>query len=257
MGEGGIEKIRLQKFLARCGVASRRASEQLILEGHITVNGAPVTVLGSKINPNADEVRMDGDLLQLPQDAHTFKLNKPKGYLTSMSDPYHRPCIRELIPICEYPSLYPIGRLDMNTSGLLLVTTDGALGHALAHPSKHVNKTYIAKVKGSLEESKLDLLRKGIKVDDDIFAPALCTLISKSPKSSVASITIHEGKNRQVRRMFKAIGHEVIDLKRMSIGPIELNGLKEGECVELTKDEYDALNRLICVDQGLELNANL
>lgn len=244
--------MRLQRFLARCGVASRRASEKLIVEGRVSVNGNTICELGAKVDPKRDRVAVDGNVVSIPQTDRTFKLYKPTGYLTSMSDPHHDRCVSDLVPIDEHPSLYPIGRLDLDTSGLLLFTTDGALGHDLMHPSKHVDKTYIALVDGAVEESELDRLREGISIGDDIFAPAKCDIIKIKGDRSRVSITIHEGKNRQVRRMFKAIGHEVIELERVTFGPITLSGMRLGQCIELTKAEYEALDEVRSRLQRLE-----
>lgn len=226
-------------------MASRRNSEKIIAEGRITINGSVVSALGTKVDPNKDIVCLDGKVLQLPTEAHTFKLNKPTGYLTSMSDPFGRKCVSELIPLDRYPSLYPIGRLDYDTSGLLLFTTDGELGNNLAHPSKHIDKTYIALVSDHPKKSSLDKLRAGISLNGEKCAPAQCEIIKNYDTSSKISITIHEGKNRQVRRMFSFIGHEVIELQRVSIGPIKLDDLELGKCEELSELEHEILMQAI------------
>lgn len=236
-------QVRLQRYLARCGVASRRASEKLISAGRVSINGTVITKMGVKVDPDLDVVCVDDEQVSIPKREHTFKLYKPTGYLTSMSDPHHDRFVRELIPIDEHPSLYPIGRLDLDTSGLLLFTTDGDLGHALSHPSMHVDKTYIALVEGMPTEEELDRLRDGIILDEFECAPAECRLLDVDRDSSRVEITIHEGKNRQVRKMMNAIGHEVLELERISFGPIRLDGMKPGQCLELTDAEYEALDR--------------
>ena len=235
------QQIRLQRFLARCGVASRRSSEKLIVEGRVSINGKVITELGVKVNPESDIVCLDGVELSLPNNDITIKLNKPVGYLTSMSDPFGRKCVSELIPIDKYPSLFPIGRLDRDTSGLLLFTTDGALGQALAHPSKKIDKTYIAKLDGFITDEALDPLREGIYLKDGICQPAKCKILKATKRFSEVSITIHEGRNRQVRRMFDAIGYKVCALRRITVGPIVLDGLKSGEYKKLTDDELRLL----------------
>lgn len=247
--------MRLQKFLARCGIDSRRKCEQLILDGRIAVNGKVTDELGAKVDPLDDTVTFDGRPICLPSDHHTFKLNKPRGYLTSMSDPHGRRCVSELIDTIRYPSLFPVGRLDEDTSGLLLFTTDGELGHALMHPSTHVDKTYIAHVSGDVSETELDRLRAGITLApqkgkgedarEEWCQPAKCRIIAKDGDATTVTVTIHEGKNRQVRRMFKALGHEVLELERVSIGPLQLGDIAPGQAMELTDEELAALERSI------------
>ncbi len=243
-----LSQMRLQRFLARCGAGSRRSCESLITDGRVCVNGSIVTELGTKVDPSVDTVALDGRMLSIPEQNHTFKLYKPKGYLTSMYDPRGRRCVSDLVPISAFPSLYPIGRLDKDTSGLLLFSTDGDLGHSLMHPSKHIDKTYIATIRSRIDDRELDPLREGIVLDDGRCAPASCRILKENGSATDVSITIHEGKNRQVRRMFKAIGHEVAELKRIKVGAIELDGLKVGQCEELSEEEYGSLIRAISSD---------
>lgn len=236
-------QVRLQKFLARAGVASRRASEKLIEAGRISVNGQAVTELGTKVDPEADEVRLDGAPVRKAAEAVTLMLNKPAGYLTSMKDPQGRPCVAQLVPLDEFPALYPLGRLDYDTTGLLLFSTDGELGNAVLHPSHHVDKTYRALVKGKPSEAALDRLRSGVVLDDGPTQPAEVRLAGRKGKNAYVEIIIHEGRKRQVKRMCEAIGHPVLQLHRVSFGPLELGDLPEGKYRVLSEQEAAALER--------------
>lgn len=236
-------QVRLQKFLARAGVASRRASEKLIEAGRISVNGQVVTELGTKVDPEADEVRLDGAPVRKAAEAVTLMLNKPAGYLTSMKDPQGRPCVAQLVPLDEFPALYPLGRLDYDTTGLLLFSTDGELGNAVLHPSHHVDKTYRALVKGKPSEAALDRLRSGVVLDDGPTQPAEVRLAGRKGKNAYVEIIIHEGRKRQVKRMCEAIGHPVLQLHRVSFGPLELGDLPEGKYRVLSEQEAAALER--------------
>lgn len=236
-------QVRLQKFLARAGVASRRASEKLIEAGRISVNGQVVTELGTKVDPEADEVRLDGAPVRKAAEAVTLMLNKPAGYLTSMKDPQGRPCVAQLVPLDEFPALYPLGRLDYDTTGLLLFSTDGELGNAVLHPSHHVDKTYRALVKGKPSEAALDRLRSGVVLDDGPTQPAEVRLAGCKGKNAYVEIIIHEGRKRQVKRMCEAIGHPVLQLHRASFGPLELGDLPEGKYRVLSEQEVAALER--------------
>lgn len=236
-------QVRLQKFLARAGVASRRASEKLIEAGRISVNGQVVTELGTKVDPEADEVRLDGAPVRKAAEAVTLMLNKPAGYLTSMKDPQGRPCVAQLVPLDEFPALYPLGRLDYDTTGLLLFSTDGELGNAVLHPSHHVDKTYRALVKGKPSEAALDRLRSGVVLDDGPTQPAEVRLAGRKGKNAYVEIIIHEGRKRQVKRMCEAIGHPVLQLHRASFGPLELGDLPEGKYRVLSEQEVAAFER--------------
>ena len=236
-------QVRLQKFLARAGVASRRASEKLIEAGRMSVNGQVVTELGTKVDPEADEVRLDGAPVRKAAEAVTLMLNKPAGYLTSMKDPQGRPCVAQLVPLDEFPALYPLGRLDYDTTGLLLFSTDGELGNAVLHPSHHVDKTYRALVKGKPSEAALDRLRSGVVLDDGPTQPAEVRLAGRKGKNAYVEIIIHEGRKRQVKRMCEAIGHPVLQLHRASFGPLELGDLPEGKYRVLSEQEVAALER--------------
>lgn len=235
-----IVPLRLQKFLARAGVASRRGSEDLMTAGRVTVNGVVVTELGSKVDPRVDVVCVDGREVR-PEEGHTYlMLNKPGGYVTTMDDPQGRPCVAQLIPTDEHPGLYPVGRLDRDTTGLLLFMTDGELGAALLHPSHHVRKRYEAEVDGRVFDVELDPLRAGITLDDGPCKPAEVEVLEEGPTSKVAC-TISEGRKHQVKRMFAAIDHEVLRLHRSGFGPLTLDGLPLGKWRLLTYDEVSAL----------------
>lgn len=238
-----IVPMRLQKFLARAGVASRRGSEGLMSAGRVKVNGVVVRELGSKVDPNVDVVEVDGVVARLFDAPVTIMLNKPAGYLTTMSDPHGRPCVASLVPIERFPGLFPVGRLDMDTTGLLLFSTDGELGNGLLHPRKHVEKTYRVRVKGSFEQSEAELLERGIELDDGPTLPARVRILSSGAKRSDVEITIHEGRKRQVKRMCTAVGHEVLQLHRSDFGPLSLGNLAEGRWRALEDFEVQALRQ--------------
>lgn len=234
--------MRLQKFLARAGVASRRGSEDLMTAGRVSVNGQVVTELGSKVDPKVDVVCVDGREVHLEDDSVYLMLYKPKGYLTTMDDPQGRPCVAQLVPRDLYPGLYPVGRLDKDTTGLLLFTTDGDMGQHLLHPKHHVDKTYQAHVDGVPDEVDLARLSDGIMLDDGLTAPARVRIVAKRPDgSSDIELVIHEGRKRQVKRMCSAVHHPVLDLHRSSFGPLELVDVEEGSWRLLRDDEVASL----------------
>lgn len=238
--------MRLQKYLARAGIASRRASEDLIVKGRVSVNGVQTKELGTKVSLQ-DIITVDGKKIEFPDKNITLMLNKPAGYVTTMNDTHGRPTVAQLIPIDEYPSLFPVGRLDMDTTGLLLFTTEGDLGNRLLHPKFHVDKTYIACINGVLAEEEASYLRNGIVLEDGKTAPAVVRLIKDKTtcsyqNTSCVEITIHEGRKRQVRRMFDAIGHTVVGLERVSFGSLQLGDLKSGQWRLLTEDELTSIS---------------
>lgn len=243
-GRGGkVVPMRLQKFLARAGVASRRASENLMTAGKVSVNGAVVSELGAKVDPLVDEVRVDGRVVSLADEPVTIMLHKPAGVITTMKAQSDRPIVADIVPLDEYPALYPIGRLDADTTGLLLFSTDGALGHGLLHPSHHVPKTYRACIKGSLTDKQADMLRHGVELDDGPTQPAEVELVGGA--RDVVRITVHEGRYHQVKRMFEAVGHPVKSLHRETFGPLSLGKLKPGKWRELSADEVALLKAAI------------
>lgn len=235
--------MRLQKFLARAGVASRRGSEDLMTAGRVAVNSETVTSLGTKVDPLVDVVTVDGVRVSLEQGCVYVALNKPKGYVTTMSDPQGRATVAQLVPVSEHPGLFPVGRLDADTTGLLLFTTDGEMSHRLLHPAHKVPKVYVATVDGVPDERDLDSLRRGIELDDGPTAPASARIVSDSRVSSVVELIITEGRKRQVRRMFSALAHPVIELHRTQVGPVVLSGIDLGEWRYLDSGEVLALRR--------------
>ena len=307
-----FETMRLQKFLARAGVASRRASEQLILDGRVAVNGEVVTELGTKVCVYAggaagaekraeagsavgnapaidmpaqkdgvtreDVVTVDGAAVMLCEDTVTLMLNKPAGYVTTMDDPQGRACVASLVPLDQYPSLFPVGRLDRDTTGLLLFSTDGQLGNRLLHPRHHVSKTYLALTLGVPTDQALETLRTGVELSDSITQPACVDVLSgeeadqalscfefdqagasgtgnaarkmqsrrkmRGKRRAVVRITIAEGRNRQVRRMLDAVGCPVIALHRCSFGQLTLDGVLRGAWRLLSAEEVAALEAL-------------
>jgi 23S rRNA pseudouridine2605 synthase len=232
------EGERLQKVLARTGIGSRRVCEDLIAEGRVTVNGA-VAELGRRVDPETDRVEVDGVPLSVREGLVHYLLNKPAGVVTTASDPQGRPTVVELVP--AEPRVFPVGRLDADTEGLLLLTNDGDLTHRLTHPSFGVEKEYLALVEGTPSAGALRRLREGVELDDGITAPARASL---QPPSSL-TLVIHEGRNRQVRRMCEAIGHPVQRLVRVRVGPIADRRLAPGAWRPLTQDEVRALERSV------------
>ncbi len=225
---------RLQKVLAMRGWGSRRVCEDLIAEGRVTVNG-DVAVLGRRVDPEVDKVEVDGVPLGVKAGLVHYLLNKPEGVVTTASDPQGRPTVVDLVP--DEPRVYPVGRLDVATEGLLLLTNDGDLAHRIAHPSHGVEKEYLAEVEGTIGGGALRRLRDGIELEDGMTAPAKVS----QPEPGILRITIHEGRNRQVRRMCEAVGHPVTRLVRVRIGPIRDAQLKPGQWRELDQQELKAL----------------
>ena len=233
--------LRLQKFLARAGVASRRGSENLMTAGRVSVNGAVITELGSKVNPQTDVVCVDGKRVEVSGTSTTIMLNKPAGYITTMSDPHGRKTVASLVPTHNFPGLFPIGRLDAQTTGLLLFSTDGNLGNALLHPAHHVEKTYIATVEGCPSEAAIEKLQQGIMLEDGITAPAKVSIHSKKGNTAVVRLVLHEGRKRQVRRMMAAVGNPVLKLNRTSFGPVSLGNLARGKWRKLNEAELEQI----------------
>ena len=231
--------IRLNKFLASCGVASRRKSDELIAAGKIMVNSKIVTEAGVTINEKKDKVIFDGKELSLPSSFVYIKLNKPKGYICSASDERGRKTIYDLIKTDE--RLFSVGRLDYDTEGLIILTNDGDFANKIAHPSFSLEKEYQVTVEGKILESELAVMRKGAVVDGERMPPAKVKVIGVEEKTTKLSVIINEGQNRQVRRMFEAIGKVIILLKRVRIGEVKLGGLSRGEYRDLRIDELNAL----------------
>jgi 23S rRNA pseudouridine2605 synthase len=235
---------RLQKILARAGIASRRAAERLIADGRVSVNGKTVREMGSKADVSSDDIRVDGRRLKQAERPRYILLNKPSGYVTTRSDPQRRRTVLDLLHgVREY--VYPVGRLDYDTEGLLLLTNDGDLAAKLTHPRHGVERTYEARVTGMPDAAALERLRTGIPLDGRRTMPADVTLVNRGrhDRHGVLRITIREGRNRQVRRMCEAVGHPVDILRRVRIGPISDKRLRLGEWRELRDEEVQALKR--------------
>ena len=238
--------IRLQKILSMAGVSSRRAAEDLIRQGRVSVNGRPVTALGTKADPVADEIRVDGRRVKGPERQRYLLLNKPKGYVSTRADPQRRPTVLDLLPAVR-EHVYPVGRLDFDSTGLLLLTNDGDLAARLTHPRHEVEREYRAWVLGAPDGHDLERLRRGVPIEGRRTAPAAVDVRDRGrgrrSGQTLLSVTIREGRNRQVRRMCEAIGHPVVDLERVRIGPLTDARLKPGQVRELSADEVRRLRR--------------
>ena len=230
--------IRLQKVLAGAGIGSRRVCEDLIDEGRISVNGV-VAHLGQRVDPETDVIEVDGSQIGVKAGLVHYLLNKPAGVVTTAKDTHGRPTVVELVP--GEPRVFPVGRLDVDTEGLLLLTNDGDLAHRLTHPSYGVDKEYLAEVEGTPSRQALRLLRQGVELDDGLTAPASVSLLA--PR--MVRLVIHEGRNRQVRRMCEAVGHPVIRLVRTRIGSLSDTQLAPGAWRPLTRDEVRSLERAV------------
>lgn len=233
---------RLQKIISQAGIASRRAAEKMILEGRVRVDGKVVRELGTKVNPAAYTISVDGRPLKGEEQHVYLLLNKPKGYLSTAKDDRGRRTVLDLLPEVK-ERVYPVGRLDNNTEGLLLITNDGTLMNGLLHPRFEVEKTYHAGVTGQLTEEKLQMIRDGLLLEDGMTAPAKVSLLQERGLTR-AAITIHEGRNRQVRRMFAAVGCDVKSLKRVRFADLTLKGVARGHHRALTQEEVSKLYRL-------------
>ena len=238
MAASSGEGERLQKVLARVGIGSRRVCEDLIAEGRVLVDGE-TAVLGRRVDPETALIEVDGAPGGVRPDLVHYVLNKPAGVVTTADDPQGRPTVVGLVP--NEPRVFPVGRLDVDTAGLLLLTNDGELAHRLTHPSYGVEKEYVAEVEGLPTRAVLRRLREGVELDDGPPAPARATLVDPS----VVRLTIHEGRNRQVRRMCEAVGHSVVRLVRTRIGPLADRSLAPGAWRELTGDEVRSLQRAV------------
>lgn len=231
--------MRLQKYMAECGVASRRRAEEMIAAGQVQVNGQVVTQMGTQVE-EGDEVRVDGRVIRPEAEKRYVIYHKPAGEVTTVTDPEGRACV--LDHFRDYPvRLYPVGRLDYDSEGLLLLTNDGALTERLLHPSHQVDKTYLARVSGTVSLDTVRRLRAGVMLDDHKTAPAKVRLLKQETFAATVLVTIHEGRNRQVRRMFEDAGHQVLQLRRVKFGPLELGDLPRGQWRELSNDEIRKL----------------
>ncbi len=231
--------MRINKYLASAGIASRRKADEMIAEGRVSVNGAVLRMPGYDVRPE-DVVTVDGKAAEPSGKLVYYLLNKPEGYITTTRDEHGRPAVTELME--EVPErLFPVGRLDAATTGLLIMTNDGDLGYHLSHPSQKVWKTYVAKINGPISAAELTALEKGVDIDGYVTRPAKARLIRETASGSVVELKISEGKNRQVRRMFKALGFTVLELERKAIGDIHLGHTRPGSYRKLSKEEVEYL----------------
>jgi 23S rRNA pseudouridine2605 synthase len=234
---------RLQKVMAEFGVASRRKAEEIIAAGRVKVNGIQVTEPGTKVDKEKDVIEVDGKLIKGPDSKVYILLNKPVGYITSAKDQFGRPTVLDLVKGVGV-RVFPIGRLDYDTEGLILLTNDGELTYRITHPRHNIDKTYKALIKGEADARDIEAFAAGLAVEDYVASPAKLEIIRYSKGNSIVEITIHEGRNRQVRKMCSAIGHEVMRLKRIRIGKLGLGTLKTGEWRYLSDTEVEYLYKL-------------
>ncbi len=240
-----MEEIRLQKYLAEGGIASRRKAEELILQGKITVNDIKVSELGTKVNPKKDIVKYNGKKVEIQDELVYILLNKPIGYVTTVKDQFNRETVLDLVKVNK--RLVPVGRLDMYTSGALILTNDGDFVYKLTHPKHEIDKTYTVTIKGIVKKEEIEQLKKGIKIEDYLTKPAKVKILKTDEEKNISrlEITIHEGKNRQVRKMCEAIGHKVLALHRSKIGNIIVKDLPLGKWRYLTKKEVDNFSKYL------------
>ena len=234
--------MRLNKYIASAGICSRRKADELIENGNVKINGAVVKEMGMQVE-DGDVVQVNGKTIEIVGKKVYVAVNKPLGYITSMDDDKDRATVAELV--ADIPErLFPVGRLDYNTTGLLIMTNDGQLTYTLTHPKHEVYKTYIAKVAGVLSDTRLAKLRKGVDIGGFVTSPAKVKVIKQMPRHAIVEISIREGKNRQVRKMFAAVGNKVMELQRTSIGDIKLGRLMEGHYRKLNREEIEYLKKL-------------
>lgn len=231
---------RLQKIISAAGITSRRASEELILNGQVSVNGVVVTELGTKADPSVDTITVNGKTLNVKEERLYILLNKPSGYITALKDSQGRKLVTDLLK--DVPErVYPVGRLDYNTEGLLLLTNDGEWANRLMHPRHEIEKEYHVRVRGKVVEQQLKRMAEGVELEDGMTAPAVVRLVKSGEQNDWISVTIHEGRNRQVRRMCEAVSLSVVRLKRIRYGSLSLGTIREGQFRYLTEAEVSEL----------------
>ncbi|TDT33115.1 pseudouridine synthase [Naumannella halotolerans] len=231
--------VRLQKVLAGAGLASRRAAEEMIAEGRVEVNGELVIEQGRRVDPETDVIRVDGSRIPPPRRHRYLVFNKPRGVVTTMDDPEGRRAITDYIEFKE--RMFHVGRLDAETTGLLIMTNDGEFAHRLSHPSHEVAKTYVAEVVGIVDRSTIKRLGNGIELEDGPIRPDHVSIVSTGADRTMVKVVLHSGRNRIVRRMFEAVGHPVKKLSRTAIGPVRLGQMQPGDFRELSREELGAL----------------
>lgn len=236
--------MRLQKYMAKSGVASRRKSEEIIAAGRVKVNGSIVKEMGYLVK-NSDVVKVDGKTISLEEKLVYYIVNKPVGYITSNDDQFDRKTVLDLLKGKVDERVYPVGRLDYNSSGLLIMTNDGELTNKILHPRYEHEKTYLVKVKGKLNENEVSKFTSGVNIGGYVTKPCKLEIVSSKSDSAIYKVTIKEGKNRQIRKMFDSLNHPVITLKRISMGPIKLGDLSDGQYRELSNKELDKLRKYL------------
>ena len=246
-----IEPLRLQKYLAQCALGSRRHCETLVAEGRVTINGEVVAERGARIDPECDEVSVDGHPVRRIEERRVLMLHKPQGYVTTRKDPYGKENVYQLLPESMRLQVFPIGRLDKDTEGLLLFSNDGQLAFRLMHPRYSVEKTYEITVEGTYERDRLRPLEEGIRLGDRLTAPAKVTRLRSGKTRTVFSLTIHEGRKRQIRRMCRALGLKLLYLKRYRQGPIDLGNLPKGKWRFLDEKEIQQLEAATQSDKSI------
>ena len=232
--------MRLQKYIADCGISSRRGAEKIIEGGSVYVNGELVDYMGCEIDPDVDVVELDGKVIKPETKKYYIMLNKPKNYVTTVKDDLDRPTVMQLVRDIN-ARIYPVGRLDFDTTGLLILTNDGEFANTITHPAHEINKVYIARIDKPLDEAQLTALRTGVEIDGVKTAEAKAENIKNPKRGFEVKITIHEGKNRQVRKMLEAVGSNVYALKRISIGSLTLGNLPEGKWRKISDAEVNKL----------------
>ncbi|MFZ5965804.1 MAG: pseudouridine synthase [Bacillota bacterium] len=235
--------MRLQKYIAHAGITSRRNAEEWIKAGKVKVNGELITEMGFEVDPSHDRVFINNEEIKLEAKKIYIMLNKPEGYVTTLSDEFDRPTVADLVKDIE-ERVYPVGRLDYDSSGLLIMTNDGELTYKLTHPKHEIQKTYLAWIEGRPTEKEINLFKKGVDIGGYITAKAHIEILQVLGDKCLAKVIIHEGKNRQIRRMFERIGHPVLQLKRVAMGKINMNKLPRGKWVHLTEEQVQYLKRL-------------
>lgn len=241
-------ELRLQKIIAERGITSRRKAEELIKEGRVTVNGNVASV-GMKVDASKDHIKVDGRLILKPEKKVYLVFHKPRGVVTTMDDPQGRPAVRDFLKGIRQ-RVFPVGRLDYDSEGMLLLTNDGDFAHAILHPSKKVPKTYLVKVKGFLEEEKLSKLRRGVRIAGRVTAPAKVKQVRRTENNSWIEILLYEGKKRQVRRMLEKLGHHVLRLKRIRINGIEMGALRPGEYRHISPYEMKKIMKELNLEEA-------
>jgi 23S rRNA pseudouridine2605 synthase len=236
------EAMRVQKFLSKAGICSRRKAEEWMAAGRVAINGEVCRELGTRVDPDKDRIEVDGKAVQLPDSYVYLLMNKPIHMITSLEDPEERPVVVDLLPE-NMPRVWPVGRLDWDSEGLLLFTNDGKLTNLLTHPSHEVSKTYAVKVRGLLDARAevLTTLREGIQLEDGMTAPAQVKVTRDNGRNTWLEVVLQEGRNRQIRRMFEAIGYPVMKLRRIAIGPITIEGIASGKYRSMTHSEVSEL----------------